>query len=320
MVTAASEETTMNSRITILTILGSPQYKKSNTRALVEDFIEEMEQAGLTLDHQVISLASKKVLPCLGCWSCTRENPCPVSKRDDLEEIKRAMLDCDMLILASPVYENNVTAQMKALFDRLFTWCHVFPLMGKYSLSACTTGSDGFNETGAFLEKMLATYGTFSFGTIHSTGAFQSGEFPRRALARKRNARLAKRIARIVNQRKSLPVSRLQKRMFKTMRRKMVGIHTLNAIRYGHIDGQPQPPWLLRKILSRKFSKMKVTKEQLTRWAANMPFEYDWWKSHGWLQAKSFQDLAWMEAPPDFDVRQRLLLAESCQTEGVANV
>lgn len=31
------------------------------------------------------------------------------------------MLECDMLIMASPVYTNQVSAQMKALFDRLFT-------------------------------------------------------------------------------------------------------------------------------------------------------------------------------------------------------
>ena len=60
------------------------------------------------------------------------------------------MLKCEVLILACPVYENQVSAQMKALFDRLFVWCHIFPLLGKYSLSAVTTGNDGYQQTGEY--------------------------------------------------------------------------------------------------------------------------------------------------------------------------
>ena len=65
----------MNRRFKILTILGSPQDKKSNTRALVEDFVEEMELASMPLEHQVISLARKKVLPCRGCWNPAVKSP-----------------------------------------------------------------------------------------------------------------------------------------------------------------------------------------------------------------------------------------------------
>ncbi len=100
----------------ILTILASPHNQNSNTRTFVDDFVDEMKSEGLDLVHQVISLREKKVNPCLGCWNCTKGKPCPV--QDDLSEIKEAMIDCDMLILASPVYTNQVTAQMKALFDR----------------------------------------------------------------------------------------------------------------------------------------------------------------------------------------------------------
>ena len=122
----------MKSTFKILTILGSPHDRKSNTKALVNDFVEDLENEGLELDHEVISLGRKKVEPCKGCWNCTFDRPCRI--KDDLEEIKIKLIECDMLIVASPVYTNQVTAQMKAFFDRLFTWCHIFPLLGKYSL------------------------------------------------------------------------------------------------------------------------------------------------------------------------------------------
>ncbi|MBW2525684.1 MAG: flavodoxin family protein, partial [Deltaproteobacteria bacterium] len=202
----------MTKTFKILTILGSPHDGKSNTRALVEDFVAEVAAAGLPLEHRVIPLGRTPVLHCEGCWACTKNRPCPQSKHDDLDAIKAAMLGCDMLILASPVYVNQVSAQMKALLDRLFTWCHVFPLLGKYSLSACTTGNDGQRETGEFLEKMLATYGTSSFGTLCGTRAATPGFFPGREAARTGHRKLASKVAATLRAGKALPVTALQRR------------------------------------------------------------------------------------------------------------
>jgi multimeric flavodoxin WrbA len=301
------KEKTMNKQFKVLTILGSPHDGKSNTRALVEDFIDDVSAAGLPVEHQVISLGRKKVLPCKGCWACTRNKPCPLSKLDDLEHIKKAMLECDMLILASPVYCNQITAQMKALIDRLFTWCHIFPLLGKYSLSAVTTGGDGIPQTGDYLEKILATYGTYSFGTIQSMGGLTPGFFPARAMARAKNRRLAQRVAQTVLAGKQLPVRRIQRQMYKVMKRKMMGIHAVNCIYSGLDDGQPKPPWMLSKLIKGFMEKTGVTSEQLKKWAGLLSFELEWWKCHGWLHTKSFQNLSKRSVPSEFNHRTRLL-------------
>ncbi len=173
----------MKKQFRILTINGSPMGLKSNTQTMVNDIVEEMKFNGLDADHKVVSLGRKNVLPCKGCWLCTKGKPCPI--KDDLEEIKKDMLDCDMLILASPVYTNQITGQMKCFFDRLFTWCHIYPLVGKYGLAVVTTGNEGHKPTGDFLEKMHATYGTYSFGTISSIGGFDAAYFPWREQAKK---------------------------------------------------------------------------------------------------------------------------------------
>ncbi len=297
----------MSNNFKILTILGSPHDRRSNTRALVEDFVEDVAGSGLPLEHRVVSLARKKVLPCKGCWNCTRNKPCPVSKRDDLEEIKAAMIECDMLIIASPVYTNQITAQLKALFDRLFTWCHIFPLLGKYSLSACTTGNDGQDEVGRFLEKMLATYGTYSFGTIDSVFGFTPGFFPGRERARTKNKSLAERVARTVLEGKKPPVNRMQRRMFRVMRRKMTGVHAIRCLRQGNVQGQPEPPWLRLKMMKFFIGKLKFTEAQLDTWAGFLDFELEWWRSRGWLDVKSFEQLTRRPIPAGFDLEQRLL-------------
>ena len=83
-----------------------------------------MQNAGLELEQELLSLGKKNIGLCKGCWNCTKEKKCPL-REDDLHEIKEKMIDCNLLILGSPVYTNQISAQLKVLFDRLFTWCHI---------------------------------------------------------------------------------------------------------------------------------------------------------------------------------------------------
>lgn len=296
----------MEHKFKIVTILGSPHDAKSNTRIFVEDFVDQMARAGLALEHQVIPLGRKTVRPCKGCWNCTKEKKCPLAD-DDLEEIKKSMLECDMLILASPVYTNQVTAQMKALFDRLFTWCHIYPLLGKYSLSAVTTGNEGHFQTAAFLEKMLAAYGTYSFGSILSTGAMQPGFFPFREKAQKKYRKMAQKTAKIIIENKKPKKRAIQGKIFKIMKNKMTLLHTLNCMVNGVPQGQPAPPVLKLKLMRTVMEKMKIGADEQKKWSALLSFELSWWRERRWLRAKSFKQIAQIELPDGFDIKSRLL-------------
>jgi len=281
----------MKQKTRILTILGSPHDKRSNTRAFVADFVDEMELAGLDLEHEIVSLGRLNVGPCRGCWNCTKAKPCPLGK-DDLESLKLKMIECDMLILACPVYTNQVTAQMKALFDRLFTWCHIFPLLGKYSLSACTTGNDGQKAVGEFFQMMLATYGTFSFGHISSIGGFTPGFFPFRARARKKYKSLAAKAAEIITNNKRLPVSSMQKKMFKVMHRKMSGANTFRYLADAPDKSDTPPPAFKVKLMKKILAKSTITEDEINIISTLMQFEYSWWKDRGWFKVTSFKELA----------------------------
>ena len=98
-----------------------------------------------------------------------------------------------------------------------------------------------------------------------------------------------------------------QKRMFGVMKRKMMGIHTINCLQGGREEGQPEPPWLVKRLIRRFIRKAEVTDSQLTAWARLLSFELGWWKKRGWLHARSFGDLAACPVPGDFDARRRLL-------------
>lgn len=102
----------------ILAIVGSRNDRTSNTRSIVDGFLDMVANEGLAFERRVISLGTHPVKECRGCWVCTRGKPCPIQD-DSLQEIKAAMVACDMLVLANPVYTNQVSGQMKAFLDRL---------------------------------------------------------------------------------------------------------------------------------------------------------------------------------------------------------
>lgn len=99
----------------ILGLQGSPR-KKGNTRFLLSSFITEAEKLGART--HVIEVARKNIDPCIGCGFCEKNGFCVNTKDDMMHEIYPLLRDADVIVMASPIYFYNVTAQIKALIDR----------------------------------------------------------------------------------------------------------------------------------------------------------------------------------------------------------
>ena len=91
--------------------------RDGNTAALLRPFLEECE--AMDVEAETIWLCDKEIRPCLGCKACQDclDGPGCV-KKDDFEEIFQAMVNCDVIVLATPIYAFFCTAPMKALLDR----------------------------------------------------------------------------------------------------------------------------------------------------------------------------------------------------------
>ncbi|MCI9672102.1 MAG: flavodoxin family protein [Lawsonibacter sp.] len=97
-------------------LMGSPR-EEGNTAALLAPFLEECGALGS--QTQVIPLYDRAVNPCLGCMACQDAPDGPgCVQDDDFAAIFQAMADCDVIILATPIYAFFCTAPMKALLDR----------------------------------------------------------------------------------------------------------------------------------------------------------------------------------------------------------
>ena len=101
------------SRMNILIISGSPR-KGGNTELLAEAFAK-----GAAAHHhvEIVSVRDYKVNPCLGCNTCFKTNGI-CAQKDDMTILYEKMSQADMLVIASPVYFYNISAQLKAVIDR----------------------------------------------------------------------------------------------------------------------------------------------------------------------------------------------------------
>jgi multimeric flavodoxin WrbA/putative sterol carrier protein len=103
--------------IKILAIQGSPRPKVSNTELLLHEFLKGAQHEGA--ETETIYLKEKNIHPCLGCYTCWTKTPGVCVLKDDTTELLEKVKGCDVLVYATPLYNYNMTALMKAFQERL---------------------------------------------------------------------------------------------------------------------------------------------------------------------------------------------------------
>ncbi|MCP4715420.1 MAG: flavodoxin family protein, partial [Deltaproteobacteria bacterium] len=91
--------------------------KDGNTANLIQHVFTGLEKEGI--ETELVQLAGEVVRGCTACGKCfeNKDRHC-VLNNDIVNECIDKMLAADGIILGSPTYFSNVTAEMKALIDR----------------------------------------------------------------------------------------------------------------------------------------------------------------------------------------------------------
>ena len=97
----------------LLAIVGSPRLN-GNTNYLVDEALGAAAKLGVQTEKLILS--QYKVNPCLGHENCASFDSC--RQKDDTGWMLDRVCEADGVILATPVYYYNVTAQMKNFIDR----------------------------------------------------------------------------------------------------------------------------------------------------------------------------------------------------------
>lgn len=162
-----------NKSMKIIGITGSPRRSQSRTAKLVDMLLQNAGTLGVETEY--IDVGRLEVGFCTGCGQCHKQGYC-VQK--DVHELQDKLLAADGIILGSPVYMCQVSAQMKALIDHLGDFVHCQRLLGKYSAVVATSAGEGEKETTDYLEWVAVRTGTFCVGKkgyfIYEDGQLQS--------------------------------------------------------------------------------------------------------------------------------------------------
>jgi multimeric flavodoxin WrbA len=104
----------------IISYIASPR-KEVNTAWVVNKILEAAKEKGA--DTQSRYCSELNINPCKGCLSCVKSDKCVLN--DDMQKLYTELKQADALILGSPVYMGQMTAQAKTFTDRLFA--HITP-------------------------------------------------------------------------------------------------------------------------------------------------------------------------------------------------
>ena len=100
-------------------------------------------------------------------------------------------------------------------------------------------------------------------------------------------------------------LTRLGRRAFGHMRRKVGMPWAADYLVRGEPAGEPRPPWLSRRLMAHV--REKAGDKALRKIADTMSFELGWWRERGWLGLRSLKQAAALPLPEGFDRMQRLI-------------
>jgi len=99
-----------------LAINGSPR-TDGNTYTMLEEVLRPLGQAGW--QTELVQVGGKEIRGCIACYKCfeNQDKRCSVTT-DMFNEVMDKMVQADALILGSPTYFTDVSAELKAVLDR----------------------------------------------------------------------------------------------------------------------------------------------------------------------------------------------------------
>ncbi|WP_432821069.1 flavodoxin family protein [Trichloromonas sp.] len=102
----------------IVCLFGSPR-KQGNSATVARHFLQRAEQHGASVRSYYLNDLNYR--GCQACDACkTSHERCVL--QDDLAPVLEAVFEADLLVMASPVYYTDVSAQLKGFIDRSYSY------------------------------------------------------------------------------------------------------------------------------------------------------------------------------------------------------
>ena len=133
----------------ILVLSGSPR-RDGNTDRLAASFVKGASPAN---EVEVIRVCDYDIHPCIGCNTCFAREGNRCFRDDDMTLVYDKLSRADAVIIASPVYFYGISAQLKAVIDRLHT-----PMRNGFSIKKLGLILVGAAELPELFDSILTQY------------------------------------------------------------------------------------------------------------------------------------------------------------------
>ncbi|MBF0570027.1 MAG: flavodoxin family protein [Candidatus Omnitrophica bacterium] len=104
----------------ILVVSGSPK-REGNTATLVSWFADGARAKGANVAVVSAAFLKYKSVGCLSCRSCQTAEKYECVINDDGRKVLNRMAEVDVIVMATPLYFYGPSAQLKVIFDRMFS-------------------------------------------------------------------------------------------------------------------------------------------------------------------------------------------------------
>ena len=153
---------TNKKKLIISILLDNNTYSNKCTK-IVDELVKCIEKeysylGGIELLENKL-LEKGQILFCKNCKTCFKTHRCILDKSDDMNIARNALKTSDLFIIATPVYEKNVSAFIKALLDRTGYWCHTMEMLGKKCVIVVTGKFSGIENVCNYLYEICSFMG-----------------------------------------------------------------------------------------------------------------------------------------------------------------
>ena len=158
----------------VLILSGSPR-KGGNSDILCDQFAKGALEQGNEVEK--IFVAEKKIAPCSGCYFCKNHGGrCALN--DEMGDILQKIIDCDVLVLSSPVYFYSISSQLKKVIDRTVArWTEIANKDLYYIATAAEAERDTLDTTLACFHGFARCINGYEEkGTLYGKGVYEKGE------------------------------------------------------------------------------------------------------------------------------------------------
>lgn len=186
----------------ILILSGSPK-KDGNTAILVDWFAEGARSKGARVEIVRTAFLKYKSTGCTSCRACQKRAKYECVINDEAKPVLARMAKVDVIVMATPLYFYGASAQLKLVFDRMFSlykWDNKAgtmetPLKGKTLVLIASAFEDVGLDVLRQPFALTAKYTGMEFASLLVPNAGESGDIKHLPGIRKKATAFGKKMA-----------------------------------------------------------------------------------------------------------------------------